>query len=189
MGHKDNRVNEFRLPLEKGRGGQVRTIQPPVAEPNLLLLSNTTEAFFNVRGTWHFSQHGAPLWFAVRLSVLWPDDPSMYDARGTPFNHLGHTTQLLCGQSALTNSQGSERLFSRLLRQAQRCCRPILVTSGPAHGAIFLISFCLNHPVSINMAALNASVLSLISSLFGCTHKQQLFNAWSALHTSREIHR
>ena len=62
-----------------------------------------------MRGTWHFSPHGAPLWFAVRFSVLWPDDPSMQDARGTPFNHLGHTTQLLCGQSALTTGQGSER--------------------------------------------------------------------------------
>ena len=28
-----------------------------------------------------------------------------------PFNHLGHTTQLLCGQSALTNGQGSERFL------------------------------------------------------------------------------
>ena len=62
-----------------------------------------------MRGTWRFSQHGAPLWFAVRFSVLWPDDPSMHYARGTPFNHLGHTTQLLCGQSALTTGQGSER--------------------------------------------------------------------------------
>ena len=35
----------------------------------------------------------------------------MYNTRGTPFNHLGHTTQLLCGQSALTNGQGSERFL------------------------------------------------------------------------------
>ena len=35
----------------------------------------------------------------------------MYEARGTPFNHLGHTTQLLCGQSALTNSQGPGRFL------------------------------------------------------------------------------
>ena len=71
----------------------------------------TSEAFFNVRGTWHFSPHGAPLWFAVRFSVLWPDDPSMQDARGTPFNHMGHTAQLLCGQSTLTNGQGSEHFL------------------------------------------------------------------------------
>ena len=64
-----------------------------------------------MRGTWHFSQQVAPLWFAVRFSVLWPDDPSMQDARGTPFNHLGHTTQLLCVQSALTSGQGSEHFL------------------------------------------------------------------------------
>ena len=33
----------------------------------------------------------------------------MQDARGTPFNHLGHTTQLLCGQGALTIGWDSER--------------------------------------------------------------------------------
>ena len=33
----------------------------------------------------------------------------MQDARGTPFNHLGHTTQLLCRLSALTIGQDSER--------------------------------------------------------------------------------
>ena len=58
-----------------------------------------------------FSPHGAPLWFAVRFSVLWPDDPSMQDARGTPFNHLGHTTQSLCGQSVLATGQDSERFL------------------------------------------------------------------------------
>ena len=35
----------------------------------------------------------------------------MHYARGTPFNHLGHTTQLLCGQSALTTGQGSEHFL------------------------------------------------------------------------------
>ena len=35
-----------------------------------LLLSNTTARFFNVRGTWHLSKHGAPLWLTVRFSVL-----------------------------------------------------------------------------------------------------------------------
>ena len=34
--------------------------------------------------------------------------PACNYARGTPFNHLGHTTQLLCGQSTLTTGQGSE---------------------------------------------------------------------------------
>ena len=65
----------------------------------------TSEAFFNVRRAWHFFQHGAPLWLAVRFSVLWPDDPSMQNAKGTPLNQLRHTTQLLCGQSALTTGQ------------------------------------------------------------------------------------
>ena len=45
------------------------------------------------------------------FSVLWPDDPIMQDARGTPFNHLVHITQLLCGQSTLTNGQGSEHFL------------------------------------------------------------------------------
>ena len=35
----------------------------------------------------------------------------MQDARATPFNYLGHTTQLLYGQSALTTGQGSERFL------------------------------------------------------------------------------
>ena len=103
MGHKASRVNEFRLQLENGEMGQFSLLSRG--------RSSYTDAFFNVRGTWHFSQHGAPLWIAVRFSVLWPDDPSMHYARGTPFNHLGHTTQLLCGQSTLTNGQGSEHFL------------------------------------------------------------------------------
>ena len=31
--------------------------------------------------------------------------------RGTPFNHLGNITQLLCGQSTLTNGQGPGRFL------------------------------------------------------------------------------
>ena len=65
-----------------------------------LLLSNTTADFLNVQGTYHLSQHGAPLWFAVRFSRLQSDNPSMKHARGIPFQHLGHTTQMLSGQSA-----------------------------------------------------------------------------------------
>ena len=46
-----------------------------------------------------------------QVFVLWLDDPSMQDARVTPFNHPRHTTQLLGGQSALTTGQSSERFL------------------------------------------------------------------------------
>ena len=50
----------------------------------------TSEAFFNVRGTWHFFPHGAPLWFAVRSSVLWPDDPAQHaGCQGYPIQPPG----------------------------------------------------------------------------------------------------
>ena len=35
----------------------------------------------------------------------------MQDAMVTPINHMEHTTQLLCGQSALTTKQGSEHFL------------------------------------------------------------------------------
>ena len=51
MVHKDNRVNEFRLLLEKRErwvgSGDLASCSGDEAP--------TTEAFFNVRGTWHFS--------------------------------------------------------------------------------------------------------------------------------------
>ena len=92
-----------------GRVGQFSFLwwSPVVPTPE-----DTIEGFFNVRGTWHLFQHVAPPWFAVRFSVFWPKDPSMEHARVTPFHHLGHTTQLLCGQGALAPSQGCEHLVA-----------------------------------------------------------------------------
>ena len=50
----------------------------------VLLISRPAAGFFNVRGTWHLSQHDAPLWFAVRFSVLQPDYPGIQDDRAYP---------------------------------------------------------------------------------------------------------
>ena len=61
MGHKDNEVDKFWLPLEIGKLASCGKALW------FLLWENTTVGFFNVWGTWHLSQHGASLWFAVRL--------------------------------------------------------------------------------------------------------------------------
>ena len=61
----------------------------------LLLLSNTTAKFFNVRGTWRLSQHGEPLWFAIRFSVLKPDNPTQHVTRqGYPIQPPGAHNQV-----------------------------------------------------------------------------------------------
>ena len=54
-----------------------------------------------------FFQQIAPLRFAVRFFVLWPDDPKR--GRGTQFHHLEHITRLICEQSALAPGQGFEQ--------------------------------------------------------------------------------
>ena len=56
--------------------------------------------------------------------------PVCQHARVIPFNHLGHTTQLLCGQSALAPGQGSEHY---------------LVAFYDKHSATSGLFFC--HPV------------------------------------------
>ena len=62
MWHKDNRVNKFWLPQEEREGvvGSGHLASFGRAQ-RFLLLSNTIAGFFNVRGTWHLSQHSAPL--------------------------------------------------------------------------------------------------------------------------------
>ena len=37
----------------------------------------------------HHKNKNAPLWIAVRYSVLWSDDPNMQDAKGTPIQPPG----------------------------------------------------------------------------------------------------
>ena len=77
MGHKENGVDKFWL---LSTGNSEKWVEPGnfsslLRSPMVPTPIETTEWFFNVRETWHISQHVAPLWFAVRFSILWPDDP------------------------------------------------------------------------------------------------------------------
>ena len=71
------------------------------------------------------------------ITMVWPQHVT---CQGYPIHHLGCTTQFLYGQSPLPRL-GFWTLFSRLLRQAKRCCGPILLTAGPAQGLTFSQSF------------------------------------------------
>ena len=63
----------------------------------------------------------------------------MQDARGTPFNHLGHTSQLLCGQSALTTGQGSERYLVAFYDKLSATAGLFFsLTAGTRTGLLFL---------------------------------------------------
>ena len=65
--------------------GRVSNLASCVGVLWFLLRENTTEGFFNMRGTWHLSQHFAPL----RFSVLWPDNfPNMLHHYGFPYYGL-----------------------------------------------------------------------------------------------------
>ena len=52
--------------------GRVGQFQPPMAECKGSYSYRIPQQNSLTRGTWHLSKHGAPLWFAVRFSILQP---------------------------------------------------------------------------------------------------------------------
>ena len=75
MGHKDNRVDQFWLPLEQ-REGWVRSgnLASCGQVQRFLLLSNTTAGFFNMWGTWQWISgmwFGLGVWYRVSVVSLW----------------------------------------------------------------------------------------------------------------------
>ena len=71
---------------------------------------------------------------------LWPDNLSIQHATGTHFNHMRHTTQLLCRQGDQPLARVVNAIqYSHLLRQAYNCCR---LKSFDTLGKVFQVSSC-----------------------------------------------
>ena len=111
MGYKDDRVTEFRLPLEKGELGRVEKF-------SFLQRSRSSYSY----GILHHSLTCEETGYFPKMvhhcglqSVFLHYGLTIQARRMTGviiFNHLGHTTQLLCGHSTLTTGQDSERFQS-----------------------------------------------------------------------------
>ena len=131
---------------------------------SFLLLSNATSGFFNVRGTWQLSQHGASLWFAVKCSVLWPDDPSIQHAKGYPIPPPGANKPVSLWAERPSSRPGFWALFSRFYDKLSVAVG-LFFWYQDLHGLVFICLTVWADSISLNIYLYNKSqVLSLLST-------------------------